>query len=48
VTPEVAQFLRNLLTVQQISVGDPNFAETSSTVIVALKQLDLIIAQETS
>jgi len=48
VTPEVAQFLRNLLTAQQINVGDPNFAETSSTVIVALKQLDSIIAQEIS
>ena len=48
-TAAVASFLRNLLTAQQINVGDPHFAATAALVVAALDQLDQIITtQETT
>ena len=48
-TADVANFLRNLLTAQQINVGDPNLAHTCALVVAALDQLDQIITtQETT
>ena len=44
-TPEIAAFLRDLLTAQQIAVGAPDFADTTRLALTALDQLNAIIEE---
>ena len=44
-TPDVAQFLRNMLASQQVQVGQPDFAQVFALASKSLAQLDQIIQE---